>query len=451
MTVERVDAVIIGGNVRGLVAAYVLNALGMRCVLLEPAPAIGGADATFTAADGSRFEFGMHVLDEDRSLLATRLFTHVLAGRFHRVRLRRAIVMRNAVMPYAPEPADMPDELSRMIASGELVDELGDAPPTRQRLGRYYGEGFASLIFDEVLPSFPSEHRHRAFGVDESRLLANIYPWFFPRAVRPHRSTDESRGFHDKLRAGIPQYVLYPHGGFGAFAEALHDALDPERVEVFTGVGRPCIEIEPGMHTIRSVSVGGRTFEAPHYFWAAAWPQLCEILALPCQDTATDCILLGSFRLDHPPLGDYHEILFGDRAHHINRLSFPGRLRESCDPLLQIEFAVPCAESWPDDPAHWRSVWLDSLRRVGVIDDTHRVEHFDFKTRRMHFNSFGMEGTPLRDADPALLMPDSNVHPLVPSMANLNLNSHIPRTIVYVAAVMAGDGSRAMPEALEPC
>ena len=71
---ERVDAIVIGGNMRGLVSCYVLDRLGYRAVLLERGKAIGGVDRSFTVEDGTTFDYGMHVLDEDRSTLATRLF-----------------------------------------------------------------------------------------------------------------------------------------------------------------------------------------------------------------------------------------------------------------------------------------------------------------------------------------------------------------------------------------
>ena len=58
----------------------------------------------------------------------------------------------------------------------------------------------------------------------------------------------------------------------------------------------------------------------------------------------------------------------------------------------------------------------------------------------MHFNGFGMEGEPLLDADPRLIRPDSNVHAVVPSMANLNLNRYVPRAIRDVTALLANRG-----------
>lgn len=439
---QNLDAVVIGASTRGLIAAYVLGMLGYRTVLLEKSPYVGAADGSYQLPDGTWFDFGMHVLDEMRAPMATRLFRHVVDQQVNRLKLERAIVMRNHIMPYAPMPDAMPEEIRRLLKPGKLIDDIGDELPTRERLAAHYGAGFADLIYDEVLPSYPTENRHRAFGVDESELLVNIYPWFFPRAARTPKHGDISREFHDRLRAGIDQYILYPlEGGFGGYAQGFLGQLEALGVEIVTGARDIEIEAAPSGHRIERVTALGREFRATHYFWTSGWPDLCRLLGIACQNPATDRIVLGSFRLDRPADTKYHEILFGDPRHPINRVSFPGAFRGSGEPLLQVEFAFPLAEDRPLEPDFWRDAWLESLRAVGVLSTDHRVEIFDFKTRPLHFNGYGMEGIRLVDADPGLLDPNSNVHPVVPSMSNLNLNAHVPLDVQCVTDVLARSGA----------
>ena len=57
----------------------------------------------------------------------------------------------------------------------------------------------------------------------------------------------------------------------------------------------------------------------------------------------------------------------------------------------------------------------------------------------LHFNAYGMEGEALVDADPCLIRADSNLHAVVPSMNNLNLNNHVPRTVSEVTALVCRD------------
>lgn len=440
---EKLDAVVIGANIRGLVATYVLSSLGYRAVLLEKAPFVGGVDGSFQTPDGSWFEYGMHVLDCDRSTIATKLFSHVVDGQVHRVKLNRGIVLRNQLMPYSPEPRDMPESLRKLLPSLELTDDIGDELPTRARLAECYGQAFTDLIFDETLPSLPAENRHRAFGVDEAELLTNIYPWFFPRADRRPKTGDESRLFHDRLRNNVDQFILYPReGGFGGFSNGFLKKFDSSTIEVITGAKDLEIEIDPGTHSIKRVSALGRQFTAEHYFWGAGWSQLCGLFDIPCQDTATDVVMIGSFRLNRQANSEFNEILLGDPSLRLNRVYFPGSFRESDEPLMQVDFAVPCAENPSTDPDYWQHAWTKDLTTLGVLDGNHRVEMFDYKTNRMHFNSYGMEGEPLVDADVSLLQDDSNIRPLIPSMANLNLNSHVPRNIAYVSSVLASQPGR---------
>ena len=149
--------------------------------------------------------------------------------------------------------------------------------------------------------------------------------------------------------------------------------------------------------------------------------------------------MLGSFRLNRPALTDYHEILVGDPSHRINRVSFPGAFRGSDPALLQIEFAFPIAEQGSLDAGEWRRTWIESLERLGLIDHRHEVVQFDFKTRPLHFNGYGMEGQKLIDADPSVLGADTNVYPIAPSMANLNLNAHVAAGVEYVTRVLANE------------
>ncbi|MCA8974161.1 MAG: NAD(P)-binding protein [Planctomycetes bacterium] len=436
--IETVDAIIVGSSMRGLVTAYVLSQLGCRAVLLERGDHVGSADGSFTTSGGTSFDFGLHVLDAMRSPLATRLFTHVVDGAVHEQVLRRAIVLRGHVLPYNPKPADLPGELRAMLRGEALVDDIGDELPTRARLAACYGPAFADLVLDEVLPSYPTENRHRAFGVDEARLLTNIYPWFFPAAQRVEARDSASRMFHDRLRRGHAQRILYPQeGGFGGFARGFLQKLDPRRVEVLTGARDLNVQVRPGTHAVEWVAAGGRRFAAPHVFWAAPWPALCQLLSLPCQQVVTDRVLLGSFRLDRPALGDFHEYLVGDPRRRVNRISRPASFRGSDDPLLQVEFAVPIAEDWPREAAVWQRYWQDDLVALGLLAADHRVVEFDFRDVPLHFNAFGAEGEPLRDADPALVDPAGNMRPVVPSMANLNLNAYVPQVVADVAATMA--------------
>ena len=434
---ERVDAIVVGANLSGLVTSYLLDRLGFGVVLLERGARVGGANTSFASPDGTTFDIGMHVLDEMRSEVTTRLFTKVIDGRLNRVLLERAMVLRGHIVPYNAAPTELPDELRELLPGDELADELGTDLPTRERLREYYG-AYADFVFDEVLPSYRCELRHKQLGVDEARLMTNIYPWFFPEAARRVIDEGESRPFHDRLRRGEQQYVLYPkEGGFAGFAQAFIDAFG-SGVEILTDLPDLHFEIDPQSHTVEWVQARGRKLSSRHVFWCARWPQLCKLVDLPAQNLATDNMLLGSFRFNEPAKSRFNEILVADPEFQIDRISFPGKFAGTGAPALQIEFAFPVADrETPLEADHWRATWIENLKRLGLLDDTHRVETFDYKSFRMHYNSFGAEGEPRREPDPAILHPESNIRPVAPTLQNRNLNGSVPLYLEYVTRVLA--------------
>ncbi|MDX1390677.1 MAG: hypothetical protein R3344_15920, partial [Acidobacteriota bacterium] len=136
--------------------------------------------------------------------------------------------------------------------------------------------------------------------------------------------------------------------------------------------------------------------------------------------------------------GRFNEVLVADPAFQIDRISFPGKFAGTGAPTLQVEFAFPAADrASPLESGHWRTVWLENLGRLGLLEDTHRVETFDFKSFRMHYNSFGAEGEPRREPDPAVIHPASNIRPVAPTMQNRNLNGSVPLYLEYVTRVLA--------------
>ncbi|MGE0433336.1 MAG: NAD(P)-binding protein [Planctomycetota bacterium] len=434
------DAIVVGGNLCGIVSAWLLGELGFRVALVEKGKRLGGANSSFSTADGSTFDMGMHVLDYMRSEVTTRLFLKAIDGKAHKVLLRRAMVLRGHVIPYNAPPAQFPDELRKLLPGDDLVDTIGAELPTRKRLREAYG-AYADFIYDEVLPAYPCELRHKTLGVDESRLLTNIYPWFFPRARRERIVDGESRPFHDRLRSGEDQYILYPHEhGFAGFARAFLAKM-ADSVEVICDIPDLDFVVEPGTHRVTHAVANGGRLLARRWFWCARWPQLLGLLGLPTQNLAHDNLLLGSFRFNEPALGDYNELIVGDPALHLDRVNYPGKFNCSGAPQLQCEYAFPVADGerlgLPLEADFWRERWLDNLRRIGLIDDRHTVESFDFRNFRMNFNSFGAEGEPRVEADAGLIRDDGNIVAVAPTTQNRNLNGSVPLWLESITQALA--------------
>ena len=431
---DHKDAIVVGGNVAGLTIAYLLGHLGYDTMLVDRAPTLGGTDSSFTIDSGARFDIGLHALDFMRSEVVTKLFLHVIDGQVHKVRRRRAIVLRNHQIPYNSPAAEWPEELRSMLPKGEIVDTLGGEPPTRENLARYYGREFVDFVFDEVQRSYPSEMRHLEFGVPEHELLTNTYPWFFPRASRETPDGNVSRGYHDKKRRGdSEEWYLYPkEGGFGRFAEAFGEELTAAGVEVKTAVRDLDAVIDPQSKTCTHVLVEGRELTADRVFWCGPVGLLAGKLGMDVPDKP-DQFVLGSFHFEKKLRSDFSELLVGDPEHPINRASFPGVLSGSGQPLVQLEFAFPRADtSWPRDGDAWRERWLDSLDRLGIATRDNPLRGYDFKTFPILYNCYGIEGEPMPEVDFSDIPPTSNLRPVLPSIRNININTRVPQFLRYL-------------------
>jgi len=431
--VER-DVVVVGGNLAGLFLADVLSGFGFDTTLVEPGRSLGGWDRSFANRRGSLFDRGVHALAFRRSELVTRYFQKALENRVRRVDVVREIVLRGHRIPYNAPPPDWPDPLRRLLAPGEIVDDLGDAPPTRENLSRCYGAGFADLIFEEALPSYPSEHRHAAFGVEPWRLLTNIYPWFFPRVPRT-TPAGPAASFQEKVRRGaVPEQVLYPtEGGFGAFVEALEGRLRARGVEILTHASDLALELEPETRSVRRMLAGGRLLRPGRVYWCGAVGGLYRQLDLPLPDLAPDRFRLGSFELRRPVEGATTEILVADPEHAIDRISFRGNLAGIPNRLVQIEFAHPREDPrFEGDAEAWRKRWLESLARLGVVADANEVLDFDFQSVPILYNAYGVEGRPMPEVEPHL-PPGSNLRPVLPTVKKININTRLPEYLRFLA------------------
>lgn len=433
-TVES-DAIVVGGGIGGLVLAYLLSGYGYAVRLVEKSPWLGGFDRSFTNDHGKVFDLGMHALDHMRSEFTTKLFEEVVDGRAHLVEKKRGIVLRNHVIPYNARLEDWPAELREMLPEGGVVDDLGDRPPTRENLARIYGRRFVDLIFDEALASYPAEHRHLAFGVEEHRLASGLYPWYFPRVARTRADVNESRRYQDLVRETPKEYVLYPdEGGFGTFIDAFRQKLEARGVVLSVGAPDLTFDVDPETHECRSIQVNGERWTAPKVYWTAPAAVLCDLLGLPCHDTRPDRFVLTSFQFERPLDCDRLELILADPTHRINRISFPGKLNLGPDDQAQLEFAFPRDSELSElAPDAWYESGLDSLRRLGIAQPDNEVVDFDHKTVLTFYNAFGIDGRPMPEVDLSELRPGSNVRPVVPTIRKVNINTRMPQFLRFLA------------------
>ena len=187
---QHFEAVVIGGGISGLITSLILTENGNRVLLLEKEHRLGGTNSSFKNRLGDVFDFGYHTLDYNRSPFTTRFFERILKGRFHSFVLERGIAVHGQAFSYNAPIEEWPEDIARHVERTRFVDSLAGSP-TREAISEIYGEYLARLAFDEILPSYPGLRWQKQQGKPESELMDQIYPWFFPRAVKVHAGETE--------------------------------------------------------------------------------------------------------------------------------------------------------------------------------------------------------------------------------------------------------------------
>jgi hypothetical protein len=440
---ERFDAIVIGANVAGLVTGAMLTSWGFHTAIVERAPRVGGVDGSFRSERGRWFDFGLHALDDMRSELTTRFFERVLGGALHRLERRRAIVLRGQQIPYNADPKDWPEALRALLLHGgshALVDDIGTKLPTRERIARCYGHGFADLVFGEILPSYPSDQRHALLGVPEEKLLVNVYPWFFPRSARERGEQSASRTYQDAVREQPREYMLYPDAGyFGAFPEAIARHCVAQCGELLLGARDLHVDYRPETRRVESVLANGRRLRAPRVYWCGPPAALCALVGREVPNATPDTFVLGSFEYERPVRCAYSELILGDPEHRINRISFPGKLALGEDNLVQCEFAFPTAdEAWSRKPEDWQADFARSLTQLGIVDADNRVIDAGIQLVPIFYNVYGAEGRELPPLDFSdVLGAESTLRPVLPTNQTVTINPKLPQIVQFLARDLA--------------
>ncbi len=359
---KEYDVVIVGGGLSGLCAAYTLSNYGVKSCLVEKSEHLGGGNQSFQDEGGNLFDMGYHALDDMRSPLTSRLFSHVLKQEVHRVPLQRGIVLDQHLLPYNAPLSQWPNDLAdkiRLSDSHSLGEHLSvDA------IASAYGPDYAAYARDCILASYPSELASQALGRPLEQSLGLVYPWFFPKmdSLEP-RSDTEWNAYHDRMRQQ-QQHILYPkQGGFNAFIDALAAAVDNNYCDIYTNCGD--VQFDFGAHTqCKGVRTPTENFTARHYFWCAPFFPLAKSFGMDLPKGKGQTLALGSFAFEAEVSDLYHEILVGSLDYPANRISFPGRIRQEKNNLIQVEYLFPADQSF--DEADCVARWLACFEELGL-------------------------------------------------------------------------------------
>ncbi len=107
------------------------------------------------------------------------------------------------------------------------------------------------------------------------------------------------------------------------------------------------------------------------------------MLGLPMPKGVAQTLVLGSFKFDGEFSQDLHEILVGDIKYKINRISFPGNIRNEKNNLVQVEFIFPTDEI-DMSRDEWLDHWLSCLSDIGISEGVNMLSYrFDIQPKGM--------------------------------------------------------------------
>ena len=373
------SVIIFGGGLSGLIAANICSQYGIKSLLVENTNLLGGGNKSLKDKEGNIFDYGYHALDYNRSLTTTKFFKKVLKNNYRKFKLKRGIIIRDHLIPYNEKINNWPKEL-KILFPKKLKNDTIKGKLSRKKISKVFGKKFTNLAYDEILRSYPSINWSLKNGGKEEDFFGLVYPWFFPKTKKINQRKSEWDVFHDKMRNDLSHFVLYPKkGGFGSFVESIYDNINQKYCKIIKNAKNIEFNIQSKTKKISSVKINGKVCVADTYFWCNSPISLCKILDIKIKEKIgrPQQIVFGNFVLKNKIKSSFHEILVGSYQHKINRISFPGKIANKNNKLIQVEYSFPLTATEYDKIALKKS-WINSLKILGIIHKQDQIKKFTF-------------------------------------------------------------------------
>ena len=229
--------------------------------------------------------------------------------------------------------------------------------------------------------SYPSIKWSLENGGKEEDFFGLVYPWFFPKIKKINQRKSEWEIFHDKMRGNSDHFVLYQkNGGFVKFIEGIYKDIDKKYCKIIKNAQKIEYKIESKTKKFSSVKINGDTYVADTYFWCNSPISLCKILGIKVKEAKIGVpqqIVFGNFILTNEIKNKFHEILVGSKKHMINRISFPGKIANTNNKLIQVEYSFPM-----NTPKYNKKIlkesWINSLIKLKIITKKNQIKKFTF-------------------------------------------------------------------------
>lgn len=231
-TPDSVDLIVLGAGPAGLTAAWRAARRGLRVVVLERAPEVGGMAASFEVG-GVRVDHGSHrlhpatdpeVLGDLRALLGADLQSRPRHGRLR---------VGEQWLGFPLRAGELARRLPRSMVAGAMRDAVR-APLRRDRVSSYAAAlrgGLGPTLYDAMY----GPYARKLWGIDGEQIdveqarrrVSADTPWKVAARV--------ARGGRTAAGSGQGAVFHYPRRGFGQILEAVSQAARDAGAQVVTG------------------------------------------------------------------------------------------------------------------------------------------------------------------------------------------------------------------------
>jgi hypothetical protein len=377
---KKKSIIIFGGGLSGLVTANICSHLGIDSILVESSNSLGGGNKSTRDKEENIFDYGYHALDYNRSFITTKFFEKILKNNYRKFKLERGIIIKDHLIQYNEKINKWPKDL-KVLFLKKLQKDTIEGKLNRKKISKVFGKKFTDLAFEDILRSYPSIKWSLENGGKEEDFFGLVYPWFFPKIKKINQRKSEWEIFHDKMRGNSDHFVLYPkNGGFVKFIEAIYEDIDKKYCKTIKNAQKIEYKIESKTNKFSSIKINGDTYVADIYFWCNSPISLCKILGIKIKEVKIGVpqqIVFGNFILKNEIKNKFHEILVGSDQHMINRISFPGKIANTKNKLIQVEYSFPMNIPTCNKKILKES-WINSLIKFGIITKKDEIKKFTF-------------------------------------------------------------------------
>lgn len=378
MSTKPAEAVVLGGGVAGLAAAYYLARAGHSVSVVERGRSLGGLCGSFQS-HGFTLDHGPHklysvvpgVLDEIRRILGGALIEHKkknrirLLGRY----LEYPLQLQNLLPLLGPlRAAELGFGYVAAMAGG-LV-RRGEAASYEDYILERFGRGVYQLVFEPLARKVWGDPKLLSADLARARIPSGGASELILRLLKLKETTED---------VDAP-FFCYPRGGFGVWPEKLAEGVRGAGGRILTSATPVAVERDGARVSAVQVETDAGTQRLPCELLVSSIPIQAlgtllfpgdaeverEVRALKLRD-----LILVFLVLRHDRLMDDHWIFFPEAAYPFNRLFEQKAMSEDLGPKGKTAVCcdLTCDEgdpTWsaPDEAIVRRC--LDALVEAGL-------------------------------------------------------------------------------------